>query len=68
MHKAWLSIVALALVCALLPAEAAQAAPLGSTAQPALNAASPVEEVATCVRRRACGPRGCVMRRVCRRW
>jgi len=67
MNKVWL-IVAFLLAAPLLLSDPGQAAPLGSSVPPALEATSLVEKAA-CVRRRVCGPRGCAWRTVCgRRW
>jgi hypothetical protein len=70
MRKVLLPMMAVAaLSVVLLVAHSAEAgisaAPAGVRA--AVGNTSAVEPAA-CVRRRVCGPRGCVWRTVCRRW
>jgi hypothetical protein len=70
MRKLTLPLAGFALVyIALLVSLEAQAGgpAITSDIRATLDATSTVEKAA-CVRRRVCGPRGCVWRTVCRRW
>jgi hypothetical protein len=69
MRELMLSLVGMAMIsaAALLMARADAAVPTASVATIA-GETSAVEQAATCLRRRVCGPRGCAWRTVCRRW
>jgi hypothetical protein len=67
MNKVWLAVIATAFISIpLLLTDPAQATAPASSLLAGLKAASPIE-AAACVRRRVCGPNGCVWRRACRR-
>jgi hypothetical protein len=71
MSKLLLPLIALTMMsaAALLVARAdAGVSTLAPSIATIAGETSAVEQARTCARRRACGPRGCVWRTVCRRW
>jgi|RhiMetdeSRZDD1v2_1073273.scaffolds.fasta_scaffold619365_2 hypothetical protein len=71
MRKLLLALVGMAMMsaAALLVARADAAISTAPVSMATIAAeTTSVEQVATCFRRRVCGPRGCAWRTVCRRW